>query len=508
MRIAGATWGHPVSSAVLLEDGRVKRAAAEERFSGRKRDPSFPQRALNFVLDSIPPDLYAVAGEGMIEGAEESRLRRYPLLHSMAAASFFSSPFQKAGVLVVDYNFTAIFKGEGTRLELVEKWDFPNTLGLFCAAITQFLGYTPGEGDYKVMGLAGYGKPRMVEDLEKALELSSTGYRLNLDFFSPGGRVLFSEKLVSLLGHPPDRPVEEAVSRFADLAASAQALFERALLYLASRALEISSSRNLVLAGSQALNGAANYRLVKELNIELYVQPEAGAGGASLGAAYLAWVEETSRRPGPLLDPFLGKGYSEELRDFLERNGIKAEELEAEKLLDRTAETLADGKVVGWFQGRFEWGPRALGARSILADPRRAEMKDVVNLRIKRREPFRPFAPSVLEGRAEEFFEIPEGGACPLRFMQMVVPVKSELIPAATHVDRTARPQLVSEDFHPDFYALLKAFGDETGVPVLLNTSFNLKGKPIVASPQQALSTFLETEMDVLVLENFFVEKT
>ncbi len=434
-------------------------------------------------------------------------MRKYPLLPSMAAASFFSFPFKRAGVLVVDYKFTAIFKGEGNRLELVERWDFPNTLGLFCAAITQYLGFSPGEGDYKVMGLAGYGRPRLVEELEKAIEISSTGYSLNRDFFSPRGRFLFSEKFVSLLGEPSNRPVEKAIPRFADIAASAQVLFERALLSLAAKALESASSRNLVLAGSQALNGAANYRMLREMNLNLYIQPEAGAGGASLGAAYLAWVEETSRRPQPLLSPFLGKEYSEEVRDFISSHGIKAREMEEEELLERAAEALAAGKVVGWFQGRFEWGPRALGARSILADPRRADMKDVVNLKIKRREPFRPFAPTVLEERAEEFFEMPEGGLWPLRFMQMVVPVRTELIPAATHVDGTARPQSLPRDFNPGFYLLLKNFARSTGIPVLLNTSFNLKGKPIVASPEQAYSTFLETEMDLLVLENFLVEK-
>jgi len=452
-------------------------------------------------------DLYAVAGEGRIEGVGRENQRNYPLLDSMAAAAFFSSPFQTAGVLVVDYKFTAIFKAEGTRLDLVERWDFPNSLGLFCAAVTQYLGYTPGEGDYKVMGLAGYGRPDRLGELGKLLEISSEGYQLNLEFFSPGEDRLFSEKILSLLGDPPRGPVERPVPRFADLAHSAQRLFEEALLKLASRAVEASSSRNLVLAGSQALNGAANYRLVKDLGVQLYIQPEAGGGGASLGAAYLAWMEKGGRRPAPLLNPFLGRDYSRQVGDFLRKNGIRAREMEEEDLAEEVVDALLEGKVVGWFRGRFEWGPRALGARSILADPRREEMKDVVNLKIKRREPFRPFAPTVLEERAEEFFEIPEGGAYPLRFMQMVVPVKSNLIPAATHVDGTARPQILSRDFHPDFYRVVERFGFASGVPVLLNTSFNLKGKPIVASPQQALSTFLETEMEVLVLENFLVRK-
>ena len=507
MRILGISYGLPVASAVLIEEGRVLRAAAQERFTGLKRDPSFPYQAIEFVKGGREPQVYSLVGEGSFDFPLSEDIHRYPLGLSMAASSFFASPFDKAGILVVDFMATEIYRGEGTEIQRVEGWDFPNTLGLFCSAITQFLGFSPGEGDYKVMGLAGYGKARFVEELRRALEIYPGGFSLNPEFFGAERNRFFKPGFVSLLKTPPASSLQRPLSPYADVAASAQAVFEEALISLAKKAMEASGSRNLVLAGSQALNGLANYRLVKELGVNLYIQPEAGEGGASLGAGYLAWVERTGQRPLPLLNPFLGKDYRECLQEALEKSGLRWKELSRRIVIEKTAEALSAGKVVGWFRGRFEWGPRALGARSILADPRKPEMKDIVNLRIKRREPFRPFAPTVLRERAGEFFSIPEGGEFPLMFMQMVVPVLSSRIPAVTHADRTARPQSLSKEFNPDFYDLIKAFGEATGVAVVLNTSFNLKGKPIVADPQQAISTFLETDLDALVLENFWIEK-
>ncbi len=496
----------PVSSAVLVEETRVVRAAAQERFSGKKRDSSFPADALRFVKGEGRVDYYAVAGEELPAPLSSEKTLLYPLDLSLAASSFFASPFDEAGILVVDLHTGGIYTGKGLEIYPQERWDFPHTPGFFCSAMTQFLGFTPGEGDFKVMGLAGYGSPSFYHRIKKAVELGD-GFSIKEEFFNVEGGRLFTPRLSSLLGVKPASNLERPVGPYPDLAASVQAIFEEVLLSLAKRAVDISGTRNLVLAGSHALNGLANYRLVRELGVNLYVQPEAGAGGASLGAAYLAWVEKKGCRPSPLLEPFLGEQYREGLKEVVERYGLKAENLSLQRLIVKTAEYLAKGKVLGWFRGRFEWGPRALGARSILADPRRAEMKEIVNLRIKRREPFRPFAPTVIEERAMEFFALPEGARYPLGFMQMVVPVLSEEIPAVTHVDRTARPQVIRREFNRDFYSLIEAFAETTGVPVVLNTSFNLKGRPIVANPEQALMTFLETELDALVLEDYFIER-
>lgn len=464
---------------------------------------------------------------------------------SHAASTFFCSPFDEAALLTVDgvgeWATASSGIGKGNQINLTKEIRFPHSLGLLYSVFTAFLGFEVNEGEYKVMGMAPYGEPRYVDKVEKLFRLGDDGgFRLNMDYFAfhYSTARAFTSKFIELFGAPREPETyffttssgypsyfgakpsnyDALVKRneyYADIAASIQVVTEEILIKMASALQRDTGQRRLCMAGGVALNSVANGRILKETGFEeLYIQPAAGDSGAALGAALYAYHMVLGQPRGFVMEhAYWGKGYDAgAIYDTLAAQNIRAEEFsDEEKLLDRVADSLSRGKVAGWFQGRFEWGPRALGHRSIIADPRRNEMKDVVNTKIKFREPYRPFAPSVLENRASEFFDLPSPERhYPNRFMLYVVDVQEsakEKLPAITHVDGSARLQTVRQDTSPLYYRLIEKFGQATGVPVLLNTSFNLRGEPIVTSPTDALKTFYNSGLDFLVLGNCIVEK-
>jgi carbamoyltransferase len=464
---------------------------------------------------------------------------------SHAASAFFCSPFEEAAILTVDgvgeWTTASLGIGKGTDIKLVKEIRFPHSLGLLYSAFTAFLGFEVNEGEYKVMGMAPFGTPRYVDKVHKLIRLGRDGsFELDLDYFCfhYSTDTTFNGKFEAMFGLPRDPKAhfftptsgypsyfgakpgnyEELAKQnqyYADVAASIQAVIEEAMLQMAQNAYKETGMKRLCMAGGVALNSVANGRIVRETPLEeLYVQPSAGDGGGAVGAALYAYHAVLGKPRQFIMEhAYWGQEHGPaEIQKFLNDGGIRYRRFDdEEKLIAYVVDRLQQGKVVGWSQGRFEWGPRALGSRSILADPRRADMKDIVNVKIKFREPFRPFAPSVLADRAEEYFVLSEAAKhYPARFMLYVVDVreeKREILPAITHVDGTGRLQTVRKEFSPKYHRLIETFGQATGVPVVLNTSFNLKGEPIVNTPQEAFNTFNQSGMDTLALGQYVVEK-
>jgi carbamoyltransferase len=431
--------------------------------------------------------------------------------------------------------------GRGTEITLLKEIRFPHSVGLLYSAFTAFLGFEVNEGEYKVMGMAPFGAPRYVDKVRKLIRLGDDGsFELDMDYFSfhHSTSQTFNRRFVDLFGPPRDprsnfftaasgyppyfgpRPADyEAQARsnqyYADVAASIQAVTEEVMLTMARAVQRETGLSRLCMAGGVALNSVANGKILGQSGFqELYVQPAAGDGGGAVGAALYGYHAILGQPRGFVMQHAAwGESHGPDATQaFLQRENISYERIDNEdKLLARVVDHLQSGKVVGWSQGRFEWGPRALGHRSILADPRRADMKDIVNTKIKFREPFRPFAPSVLAERTEEYFHLPRAAEhYPARFMLYVVDVRQDkraTLPAITHVDGTGRLQTVRRETNPRYYRLIEQFGEATGVPVVLNTSFNLKGEPIVNTPAEAYHTFRQSGMDVLVLGDYLIEK-
>ena len=469
---------------------------------------------------------------------------------SHAASAFFASPFQEAAILTVDGvgewttatlgRATADWDGENqNRIDLFQEVKFPHSLGLLYSAFTAFLGFEVNEGKYKVMGMAPYGRPNRLEDVYRLIEVGGDGsFRLNMDYFCfhhSASRTI-NGKFESLFGKPRhpeadfythtthprkdlpgwDDGLARSNQRYADIAASIQGVTEEILIKMARHVQEKTGLKKLCIAGGVGLNSAANGRLMRELPFEdIWIQPASGDSGGALGAAlYVYHVLLGKGRKFVQEHSYWGKSYSsEEMEQALRAAHASYEIAKDEEPLARSlVADLVAGKVVGLFQGRFEWGPRALGNRSILADPRRAEMKDIVNTKIKFREPFRPFAPAVLEDKATDYYEglSDPQRHYPLRYMLMVFPVKEEkknLIPAVTHAGGTGRIQTIRREWNPLYYRIVERFAEETGVPVVLNTSFNLRGEPIVGSPTDALNTFQKSGLDSLYMGPFVIRK-
>ncbi len=468
---------------------------------------------------------------------------------SHAASAFFASPFKEAAVLTVDGvgewttttlgQATSIWQGQGegrNEINLFEEQRFPHSIGLLYSAFTAYLGFHVNNGEYKVMGMAPYGHPRHVDKIQRLFRQNSEdgSFNLNLDYFSFHHSTTdsYNQRFVDLFGiprHPeaefftnitnPERSAEKAAmdenQRFADIAASIQSVTEDALLNIVRYLHRKTGLNKLVMAGGVALNTKANYRLLNETPFdEIYIQPAAGDDGGALGAALWAYhVVLGKPRNWVMPHAYWGQEYSDaECKGFLESKGARYESYDSndDKMLDFLADSLTQKKVIGFFQGRFEWGPRALGNRSILADPRTEEMKEVVNTKIKFREPFRPFAPVILRERALEYFDYPgvQEHEAP-RYMLMVAPIKpdkQEKIQAVCH-QGTGRLQTIERETNPRYYGVIERFGQATGIPVILNTSFNLRGEPIVTSPQNAWNTFQNSDIDILVLNSFVVQK-
>ncbi len=443
-----------------------------------------------------------------------------------AASAFFVSPFEDAAILSVDgfgdFASTMLAEGHGNRIEILDRVLFPHSLGIFYTAVTQWLGF-PSYGDEgKVMGLAPYGDPPgHLAKMRELVLLEGGLFKLGLDYFThdkegvdmtwdeqtPSIGRIYSDRMVEAFG-PAREPRAELTQLHNDVAAALQAMLEEAYLQLVNTLWERTQIPNLCLAGGVALNAVVNGRIRPETPFkEVYVQPAAGDSGTAVGAAYHVWNQDLGKPRGFVMEhAYTGPGYSEdEQRAAIEAAGFTPQRLDDDELFSTVASRIAEGEVVGWFQGRMEFGPRALGNRSIVADPRRQGMKDILNARIKHREPFRPFAPSILAEATGDWFE--QDYTSP--FMVLVYKTRAEKrreIPAVNHVDDTGRLQTVEERVAPRYYRLIEAFEAETGVPVVLNTSFN-ENEPIVMTPEQAVETFAKTKMDLLVLGNYVVSR-
>ena len=588
MTVLGLPCFYHDAAAALVRDGEIVAAAQEERFTRRKHDPSFPEHAVAYCLAEAgmaAADLDAVAFydkplltfERLLEtyltyaprglasflqampvwlkqklwtpDVIRTRLGGYdgPLViaehhRSHAASAFFPSPFERAAVLTTDgvgeWATTSWGVGSGNGLDLQAEVHFPHSLGLLYSAVTTFCGFRVNSGEYKLMGLAPYGRPRFEDTIrEHLIDLKPDGsYRLHADAFTfPWGTRMTGRRFEELFEGPAREPEGPLTQREMDLARSVQVVVEDAVLRMARHVHAETGEPNLCLAGGVALNCVANGRLLREGPFEgIWIQPAAGDAGGALGAALVAAYEwDGAPRTVHLGDAMRGarlgpEWNADQIRAALDADGLPYEELETEAALcEWTAGLLAEGATVGWFQGRAEFGPRALGARSILADPRDRETQRRVNLQIKFRESFRPFAPAVLADRAGEFFDLGGKGAegspsPPSPYMLLVGPVRGARVegegldrlgrvespvPAVTHVDGSARVQTVTKERNGVFYDLLRAFDARTGCPVLVNTSFNVRGEPIVHAPEDAIRVFRRTHMDALAIGPFVVTK-
>ncbi len=560
MRILGLSCFYHDAAACLIHDGIPVAAVSQQAFSRKKHDSDFPVAAIRYCLKEGgigPEKLDAVAFYDkpmmkfdrllryQLSGFPQTfssfvdamprwmatRLRlpkllkdefgyRGPLLYSEhhlshAASAYYTSGFDQAAVLTVDgvgeWATTSWGRGEGSDLELLGEIRFPHSLGMLYSAFTYYCGFKVNSAEYKLMGLAPYGQPRHVDRIKEMIDIKPDGsFRLRLDFFDyEHGRAMFNRSFEEHMGQPR-RPLGggEMGEHYMDVARSIQEVTNEVMVKLATSAMERAGSRNLCMAGGVALNCVANGHVLRQTPVEdLYVQPAAGDAGGAMGAAYVVWNQLLRNPPAPRLPTvYLGPGYSEtEIRQTLDRFGAVYRRLERQDLLDGVAELIDTAHVVGFYQGRMEWGPRALGHRSILGDARHPEMRTIINMRIKFREGFRPFAPSVLEEHIQEWFEIDR----PSPYMLLVAQVKEEHkdLHAITHVDGSARIQSVNRDEDAIYYDLIKAFYDRTGCPVLINTSMNVRGEPIVNTPEDAYLCFMRTNMDALACPPFLLMK-
>ncbi len=463
---------------------------------------------------------------------------------SHAASAFFASPFEDAAIVTIDgvgeWTTTTIGAGKASwqngaqnQINIAFEQRFPHSIGLLYSAFTAYLGFHVNEGEYKVMGMSPYGEPRFMDKVERLFKMNQDGsFWLDMDYFSFHHSMehTFNQKFVDLFGPPrvheshffttktnpdanPNDPKTKENQHYADIAASIQRATEEAMLTLIRKAHEHTGSENLCMAGGVALNSKANGRILRETPFKrLFIQPAAGDSGGALGAALYAYhVLLAHPRSFVQEHSYFGQEYSNaEIKAYLDGAGIAYQELSDEQITARVVDDLLQQKVIGWFQDRFEWGPRALGNRSILADPRAEEMKEIVNTKIKFREPFRPFAPVIMDEHTHTYFDMPADGLdYPARFMLVVQPIHpepGENIKAVNHLG-TGRLQTVKRQENRRYYDLIQAFGQATGVPVLLNTSFNLRGEPIVTTPANAMNTFMKSELDTLVLQNFVIKK-
>ena len=590
MNILGISAFYHDSAAALVRDGRVVAAAQEERFSRQKHDAAFPRDAVGYCLceagleaseidyvafyekpllkfDRLIETYFSFAPRGfrsfrqalplwlkeklfaqrtLDQGLENQYRGRYVFLEhheSHAASAFFPSPFEEAAILTVDgvgeWSTATIGRGHENRVEILQEIRFPHSLGLLYSAFTYYTGFKVNSGEYKLMGLAPYGRPRFADLIrENLIDVRPDGsFWMDMRYFNYcQGLTMTSPRFHDLFGAPPRRPESPFSEFYMDVAASIQAVTEEILLRMSMHAHQVTGLTNLCLAGGVALNCVANGRVLREGPFErLWIQPASGDAGGALGAALFVWhqlldstrsVDDGDSQSGSLLGP---RFRSEDVGSFL--RGRKAAFIripdEAE-LCRRIASLIDEGQVVGWFRGRMEFGPRALGSRSILGDARSTEMQRVLNLKIKFRESFRPFAPAVLAERAGEYFELDGETGSP--YMLLVSDVRASkrndcleqlarasgfskleiprsVIPAVTHVDFSARVQTVDERRHGTFYRLLRTFEEMTGSPVLINTSFNVRGEPIVCTPADAYRCFMATDMDALVLEDCLLLK-
>ena len=586
VNILGLSAFYHDSAACLVRDGRIIAAAQEERFTRKKHDAAFPKNAVEYCLreggiktsdldfvafyekpflkfDRILHSYLAYAPSGL-----RSFLMAIPLWireriwmkeliknelgceckiifpehhESHAASAFFPSPYHESAILTVDgvgeWTTTSYGAGRGNQVEMLGELHFPHSLGLLYSAFTYFTGFRVNSGEYKLMGLAPYGEPKYADlILRELIDLKEDGsFRLNMKYFNYGvGLTMTNAKFDALFGRPPRKPESKLTQSDMDLARSIQEVTEEIMFRMARHVRQETELTNLCLAGGVALNCVANGRILREgIFKNIWIQPAAGDAGGALGAALLTWHQylgngrQADGRKDSQRGSYLGPGFSrEEIHRFLMERDVPFTELSDEEIPERVADLIKGEKVIGWFQGRMEFGPRALGARSIVGDAQSPKMQEVMNLKIKFRESFRPFAPTVLRERASEYFELDRESP----YMLLVAPVTQSkrrgltddeqkllgleklltirsTIPAVTHVDYSARIQTVEEEVHPLYYRMIRKFDEKYGCPVIINTSFNVRGEPIVCTPEHAYLCFMRTNMDCLLLGNFLLEK-
>jgi len=559
VNILGISCFYHDSAACLIQDGRLVAAASEERFTRKKHDEGFPhqaiayclkaggltagdldyvgfydkpflkfERLLSTYLSTFPKGFSSFAKAMPIwlkdklwipqtirkELSYEGKILFTEHHLSHAASAFLVSPFKEAAILTVDgvgeWATASYGVGRDETIDLFKEIRFPHSLGLLYSAFTYYLGFKVNSAEYKVMGLAPYGVPRYVDQVKRLIEIKDDGsFELDMRYFSyHHGLRMVNGRFAELFGGPPRDPESKLDQKHKDIAASVQKVTEEVMLRMASYLHRETGMENLCLAGGVALNCVANGRILREGPFkDIFIQPAAGDAGGALGvAAYIYHSLLGHPRTAPMEHAYLGPEYSEEeILQTLARYGAPYRRLERDEMVREVAALIEGQTVIGWFQGRMEFGPRALGSRSILADARNPENKDVVNLKIKFRESFRPFAPTVLEDRIGEYFEIDR----PSPYMLLVAPVREgkRVIPSVTHVDHSARIQSINRRQNPLYYDLIHEFEKRTGVPVIINTSFNVRGEPIVCSPDDAYLCFMRTHMDYLVAGPFLLDK-
>ncbi|MGD2110619.1 MAG: carbamoyltransferase [Phycisphaerae bacterium] len=562
MIVLGISCYYHDAGAALVRDGRLVAAAEEERFNRLKHYNDFPEQALAYCLKEASITIHDVDHVVFYEKPLvkfnrilETILASWPLSYSQwlkaiplwlshrlrigreiqsklgidsdilycqhhiahAASAFLVSPFDEAAIITADgvgeWTTTSFGAGHGNRIDMHKEVRFPHSVGLLFSAITAYLGFRVNDAEWKVMGLAPYGRPEYVDKFREVVDIKDDGsIRLDLRYFAHTHSTTrtFSRRWESLFGQPQRDPEAELTDFHRDIAHSGQKTVEEIMLKAAAHVQRETGMENLCLAGGVGLNCVANWKILRQSGFKnIFIQPAAGDSGGALGAAFYVYNTvldnpRTFRMDHALWGPSFDYLQIKATLDQARANYDHVDD--EEQLLTRTARMITEGKVVAWFNGRLEFGPRALGSRSLLADPRDPNMKDVINAKVKFREAFRPFAPAVLKERAHEYFDMPEGMDAP--YMLLVPEVRPDarsIIPAVTHKDGTGRVQTVTEDTNPRYYRLIRTFERLTGVPVLINTSFNVRGEPIVCTPQDAYHTFVHTGIDALVMGNFVV---
>ena len=581
------------SAAAMVIDGKIIAAAQEERFTRKKHDSTYPFNAIEFVLKhanltlsevdyivfyekpflkferlletylAFAPRGYKSFSMSMPIWLREKLFQKKVLFEELknhdkkfkdlnkihfsehhfshAASAYYPSPFNDAIILTLDgvgeWATTTLAKGEGNNLEMLKEIHFPHSIGLLYSAFTYYTGFKVNSGEYKVMGLAPYGKPKFKNIiLDKLVDLKDDGtFRLNMDYFDfATGLKMTNDKFTNLFGQPVRNYKKDLLTQFhMDIASSIQSVTEEIVLRLAKSIAKEHKSKNLCMAGGVALNCVANGKILKEKIFEnIWIQPAAGDAGGALGAALALWFKElknkrSSTPKDEMQGSYLGPCYKDsEIEKDLKELGAKYKKLSEEELLQITAKELSEEKIVGWFQGKMEFGPRALGARSIIADPRSEKMQKKLNLKVKFRESFRPFAPSIIREDLSNWFELNSDSPYMLLVADVNKSIRKEMtdkekklfgidklnvkrsdIPAVTHVDYTARIQTVHQNTNPKYYKLLQNFKKITNCPVIVNTSFNIRGEPIVCNVKDAFKCFMGTDLDILVCENFIIYK-
>jgi carbamoyltransferase len=561
MNVLGLSFNYHDSAACLIIDGKIIAAAEEERFCRRKHTAEYPEMAIEYVLaeagievkdlthiafyekpivkfdrilrgslaawpKSFMPfslgvrqwmsDKIRVVKKTQKRLGTKKPIACIPHHVSHAASCYYPSAFDSAAILTMDgvgeWATTGMAHGQGKKFKMLNEIQYPHSIGLLFSAITAYLGFKVNDAEWKVMGLAPYGEPRFLDKFRQIVQMREDGsFRFDLSYFSHhySSKRMYSKKWEQHFGAKARKPESELQDFHRDFACSGQRFVEELILNLARATQKITKEKKLCIGGGVGLNSVANWRILEETDFEeVFIQPAAGDDGGALGAAsFLAYGLLDEKLPGRMTQVCFGPGYSnEEVETFLKEKNIPHEKFDDQGLCKETARLVADNKVIGWFQGRQEFGPRALGQRSIIANPANAKMKDIINAKVKYREAFRPFAPSVLEEVAPVYFEMSEGQQLP--FMLMVPQVRREWVsrlPAITHQDGSARVQTVNKLDNGIYYDMIKAVGDETGIPMVINTSFNVRGEPIVTTPHDAYDCFCRTGIDILVMENFII---